>query len=155
MCQNVTLDMWNLNNRILWYSETWYSFNKQCQGFESQSERLFPTQFTCQWSVNMIKLLWSLFQQCLGTFTMLLVEQLSETGLFRNLSNHVFGVRKSGNTKALRVIFFSKYSKFNIDFKIAQKNWEKVSCFWGNCICIGMVKLLLLRTAYFSSSTNG
>ena len=50
--------------------------------------------------------------------------------------------------------FFSKYSKFNIDFKIAQKNLEKMSCFWGNCVWIGMVKLFLLRTGYFSSSTN-
>ena len=37
---------------------------------------------------------------------MLLVEGSSETGVFRHLSDHVFGVRNSGNTKSMRVIFF-------------------------------------------------
>ena len=46
--------------------------------------------------------------------------------------------------------FVSKYSKFNIDFKIEAKNGEKVFCFRDNCIWIGIVKLSLLRTGYFS-----
>ena len=55
----------------------------------------------------------------------------------------------------LRGSFFSpKYLKFNLDFKNAAKNWEKVFCFWDNCIWIGIVKLRLLRTAYLSSASN-
>ena len=50
--------------------------------------------------------------------------------------------------------FFSKYSKFNQDFKNAARNSEKVFCFWDNCISIGIVKLSLLRTGYFSSAAN-
>ena len=57
----------------------------------------------------------------LGDLYHVAVEWASETGLFRHLSSHVFGVRNSGNTKPLTVIFFSKYLKFNVDFK-KQKN---------------------------------
>ena len=39
---------------------------------------------------------------------MLLVDGSSETGLFRHLSNHVFGVRNFGNTKSMTVIFSQK-----------------------------------------------
>ena len=50
--------------------------------------------------------------------------------------------------------FYSKCLKFNLDFKNAAKNWEKVFCFWDNCIWIGIVKLSLWRTRYFSSAAN-
>ena len=49
---------------------------------------------------------------------MLLVEGYSETGLFRYLSNQVFRIRNFENAEAVRVSFFSKCSKFNLDFKI-------------------------------------
>ena len=104
--------------------------------------------------MNMIKMVWCKFQQCLGTSAMLLVEGSSETGLFRHLSNLVFGVDNFENTKTKGVIFFSKCLKFKLDFKNAAKNWEKVFCFWDNCIWIGIVKLSLLRTGYFSSAAN-
>ena len=48
----------------------------------------------------------------------------------------------------------SKRSKFEIHFKNAAENWEKLFCFWGNCIWIGIVKLCLWRTRYFSSTGN-
>ena len=99
--------------------------------------------------MNMIKLLSWRFEQCLGTFTMLLVEWLSETGHSRHLSNNNFG-----NTKALRVIFFTKDSKFNVDFKKAVKNSDKVSCLLDNSIWISIVKLSLLRTGYLSWAAN-
>ena len=57
------------------------------------------------------------FQQWFGMFTMLLVDGSSETGLFRHLSDHVFGGLNFGNTKSMRVIFFPKYLKFILDFK--------------------------------------
>ena len=50
--------------------------------------------------------------------------------------------------------FDSKCLKFNVDFKNAAKNWEKVFCFWDNCIWIGIVKLSLLRTRYSSLAAN-
>ena len=50
--------------------------------------------------------------------------------------------------------FFWKYLKFNEDFKNGAKNGEKVFCFWDNCIWIGIVKVSLLRTGYFSSAAN-
>ena len=116
-------------------------------------ETLSP-QSTWQRSMNMIMVLWCIFQQCLGTFTMLLVEGSSKTRFFRHLSNHVLRVRNFGNTKAVRLIVFFKMFKINLDFKNAAKNWEKIFCFWDNCIWIGIVKLSLLRTGYFSSPAN-
>ena len=50
--------------------------------------------------------------------------------------------------------FFSKYSKFNLLFGKAEKNWQKVFFFWDNCIWIAMVKLSLLGTGYFSWGAN-
>ena len=50
--------------------------------------------------------------------------------------------------------FFSKYWKFNLDFKNSGKNSAKVFCFWDNCIRIGTVKFSLLRKGYFSSVAN-
>ena len=51
---------------------------------------------------------------------------------------------------------FPKYLKFNLDFKNAKKkkNLENVFCFWDNYIWIGIVKLPLLRTGYFSLAGN-
>ena len=75
--------------------------------------------------MNQIKMLGCIFQECLDTSSMLLVEGSSETRLFRLLSNFVFGVRNFLNTKALCVIFFSKCLKFNLDFKNAEKKSGK------------------------------
>ena len=52
----------------------------------------------------MIKELCCRFQQCVGTFTIFLVEASSEMGLFRHLSDYVFGVLHFGNAKAVSVI---------------------------------------------------
>ena len=94
------------------------------------------------------------FQQWFGTFTMLLVKGSSKTALFRHWPDFVFGVRNFGNTKVMRVIFFSKYLKFNLDFKKGAKKWEKLFCFSDNWIWIIIVKLSLLRTGYYSSAAN-
>ena len=105
-------------------------------------------------NINMIKVMWCRFEQCLGTFTMLLVEGSSEKGLFRHLSNHVFRVCNFGNEKAVCVIFFSKIFKTYIRFQKCSKKCWKVYCFLDNCISIGTIKLCLLRTGYFSSAHN-
>ena len=47
----------------------------------------------------------------LGHVTILLVEASSETGLFRQLSNYLFGVRNLEKTKSLRVLFSFKMFK--------------------------------------------
>ena len=102
----------------------------------------------------MIKVLWCRFQQCLGTFTMLLVEGSSKLRLLTHLYDYVFGVRNFGNAESVRVISFSKYLKFKRDIKKAPKTWENAFCFWDNCILTGIVKLSLLRTGYLSSASN-
>ena len=119
-----------------------------------QEERIFRTQFSCQWLFNRIKVLWLRFQQCLCPFTMLNVEGSSEMGVFRHLSNHDFRIPNFGIKKAVTVIFHSKCLKINIDFKKAAKKSEKVFCFWDHCIWIGIVKLSQCRTRYFSSAAN-
>ena len=61
---------------------------------------------------------------------MLLVEESSQTGLFRHLSNHVFGVRNFGNKKAIRVIFFFHDNEnFSMISKMQQKIKKKVFLF--------------------------
>ena len=50
--------------------------------------------------------------------------------------------------------FFSKRPKFQLDFKKAAKNGEKVFFLWDNCFWIDIVKLPLVRTGYFSSGAN-
>ena len=141
-----------MKNRILVIGSQ--CLNKKSQDFAFQQERLFLTRLTWQGSMNHMKMVWCIFQQCLGTSPMFLVEWSSETRLFRHLSNFVFGVRNFLNTKAMRVIFFWKCLKFNLDYKNATKNSEKVSCFRGNCIWNDIVKLPLLRTGYFSLAAN-
>ena len=104
--------------------------------------------------MNMIKVLWCRFQQCLDTFTMLLFEGASETGLFRHLFGDGFRVRNFRNTQATRVIFFSKRSKFRIDFNDVAKSLETIFCCLDNCIWIGIVKFSLWRTRYISWTAN-
>ena len=104
--------------------------------------------------MNIIRVEWWRFQQCLDTFTILLVGVSSPTEFFRHLSDYVFGVPNLKKTKVMRVIFFSNCSKFIVDFKKAAKDWQKVFCFRDNCFWIGIVKLSLLRTGYFSSAAN-
>ena len=104
--------------------------------------------------MNMRKLLWWRFQQCSGTFTMLLAKGFSQTGLFRHLSDYVFRVRNFKITKSMRDSFLPKCSNFHLDFKITARNIEKVFCFLDNCIWIGSLKLSLLRRGYLSSATN-
>ena len=60
---------------------------------------------------------------------MLLLEGSSETGIFRHLSDYVFAVRNFENTISMKVIFFFKISKFNLDFGNGAGNSEKVFSF--------------------------
>ena len=50
----------------------------------------FQLNFLHRDKKKIVKVLSFRFEQCFGPFTMLLVHVSSETGLFRDLSNHVF-----------------------------------------------------------------
>ena len=114
----------------------------------------FRTQFRSQWSINFLKVLSFSIQHCLGLFTMFLPEGFFETGLFRQLSNHVFRSPWFGKCISYRVIFFCKCSKFNINFKNGKRISEKFLCFCDNCIWTSCVKPSLFRGEYLSSAVN-
>ena len=61
----------------------------------------------------------------------------------------VFGVYNFKN-----ISFYWKCSKFNLHFKNAEKNSEKVFPFRLNCIWVGAAKLSLLRREYFWPTVN-
>ena len=65
-----------------------------------------------------------------------------------------FVVGNFGNTWATMVIFFWKCSKFSADSKNAEKNWEKMFCFWEKCIWIVFIHLSLLIREYLLSAVN-
>ena len=104
--------------------------------------------------MNVINVLWCRIQKSLSTFTILLLKASSETELFRHLSEYLFRVRNFGKKNLWGSLFGSKCLKLDLDFKNAAKNWEKVFCFWDNCIWIVIVKFSLLKTGYFSSVGN-
>ena len=112
------------------------------------------TQYPLQWSINMVNLPPRRFEQCFSAFAMLLVEGDSETVFLDVYLTASLGLRNFRNTLAMRVIFVWKSLKFNLDFKNAEKNQEKVFWFWDNWIWIGCVKLSPLRREYLSSAVN-
>ena len=130
---------------------------KLSQDLTCQLERLFPTQFPCQLPTILIKILWLRFQQCLGTFTMLLVEASSEMGLFRLKTSYLKTFSEYVTSK-MKIVWgsslFSKCSEFNLDSKNAGETSGMFFCFWDKCLWIGIFKLSPLRTGYFSSAAN-
>ena len=52
----------------------------------------------------------------------------------------------------MRVIFFSKTSKFDVDLRNAAKEWQNIFRLIGNCIWIGYNNSSLWRREYFSSA---
>ena len=105
-----------------------------------QSERLFLNQLTWQWSMNMPKLLWCWFQQCFGTFTMLLVDGSSKTRLFRHLSDHAFVGRNFANRTFMTVIIFLKVRNIYSTFQKCSKKLKK-SLFFFEIIASELVSL--------------
>ena len=102
----------------------------------------------------MIKVLWFRFRQCFRKFIILLHEASSETGLFRHLSDSIFGVQNLENEKVWGSSLCVKCLEFNLDLKNAAGNWESLFCFWDSCIWIAIDKFFLLRTGYLSSAAN-
>ena len=89
--------------------------------------------------MNMIKVLRRRFQKCLEAFTMLLFQGSSELEHFRHLNDYVFGVRRFGNAKSMRVIFLVNCLKFKLRFKNAAKNSENF--FFSEIIASELVSL--------------
>ena len=98
--------------------------------------------------------MWCRFKQCLGTFTMLLVEGFSEKN-FLGIYLSTFSEFVISEIQYLwGWSFVPKRSKFEIHFKNSAKNSEKVFCFSDNCIWIVIVKWSLWRRRYISSAFN-
>ena len=54
----------------------------------------------------------------------------------------------------MRVIFFKKYLKLNVNFRNPSKNSEKSFLLWDNCTWIGSCKFSLLQRKCMSSAVN-
>ena len=118
---------------------------------------LFRTQFICQGPMNLMKMLSWRFQQCLGTFTILLPKESSETLKRDFLDFHLITFSDSVISKIQNLwgsSFFSESLKFNANFKSGAENREKDFCFRDYCIWMCIVKLSLWRTRYFSSAAD-
>ena len=94
------------------------------------------------------------FQHCLGTFTIFLVDASSKLGLFRHLSDYIFGVPNFENTKPMRVILLFKMFKIETTFQKCNKKFRKGFFLWDDCIWTGIFKLSLSITRYFPSAAN-
>ena len=78
--------------------------------------------------MNMVKLLSFRLNECFGRFTMLLVEASSQEDFLDNYLTTPFWVRNFLIAEALKVTFFLKCSKYNIDLKNAENNAGKRVC---------------------------
>ena len=115
----------------------------------------FASQLLSQWLLEPVKALSLRLNQCFGLFTMSPVERSSQTGVFRNLSMHVFLGRQFRKYISYEGhLFFWKCSKFNADSRNAKKNSEKIFCFWYKCIWIVCIHLSLLLREYVSLAVN-
>ena len=65
-----------------------------------------------------------------------------------------FSVGNFRNSEAMKVTFLRKSWKFNTDLKRAEKNWQKIFCFWEKCLWIVCIELSLLMREYLLSEVN-
>ena len=112
----IRIGCWNFS--LLWWENFWLAANVLTNSLKSKEIKT--------------KLLPCRFQHCLGPVNI----ECSKPGPFRNSSNHVF--QKYLSYEAHFFNFFSKYSKFNIDFKnaiaIPKKDFEFLdNCIWTSC----------------------
>ena len=112
------------------------------------------SQLPSEWSFKMIKALSLRLNQCSGR----LPSPLSRGPLKRErLDIYLrtsFVVGNFGKWYPIRVFFFRKCAKFNADSKNAQKNSEKMFCFWDKCIWLVRIHLSLLITEYMSQAVT-
>ena len=102
----------------------------------------------------MVKVVWFTFKQCFVPLTCCLSKGPMKGDFLEIRLTTFFGVRNFGNRSGMRLIFFTKCSKFNLDFKNADTNSENVFCFWDKWMWIGCLKLSLLRRKCPSSAVN-
>ena len=102
----------------------------------------------------MVKVVWFRFEKLLVPIAMLLVQGSSEMGFFRHILTTFFESVISDMTQLWGTSFFWKCLKFNLEFKIAKRHREIVSCFSDNSIWIGCLKLSLLRRKDLSSAVH-
>ena len=75
-------------------------------------------------------------------------------GILKIYLSTSFAVYNFGKTGPIRLIFFSKCWKLNINFKDPAGNWERTFCFLHNSIWIGCCKLSLLQREYLPYAIN-
>ena len=126
---------------------------KHSWGFLFHWQRLFVRQLPSQWSINTVKEVSLIFEEFLGLFNMLLFDGLSETGVFRHLSNRAFGsayfkkyICYEGH------LFFEDVPNLNQILKIKKK--IEIFCFRDTYTWIRCVKLCLSRREYLPSALS-
>ena len=77
-------------------------------------------------------------------FTCCLSMRILRRGFLGIKVTTLFAVYNFVNTSAMRLTVFSKCSKFDVDFRNAEKNWEHIFNFKENCIWFGCMKHPLL-----------
>ena len=98
-------------------------FNQDFKIVQKNAKNAFFFWDNCIWvDLNMEKILWLRFQQCLIQLNILVVEGSSETGVFRHLFNHVFRARSSRETSAMRAMVFWKCSNLIYILKLQKKD---------------------------------
>ena len=102
----------------------------------------------------MLKVLFWTFIECLSLFTMLHVKGSSKTGVFRNLSNHLFRSPYFRKYISYEDQLFLKMLKIHCKFHKRIEKWEKICCSWERRIWSGCFKFSLLRREYLSLGVN-
>ena len=95
------------------------------------------------------------FDQRFGPFTILLVEGLLQRHFLDIYLTTFFGVRKFKNASAMRVIFFGKCSKLNLNLENDKKKFENIFRFSDNCIWKCCYRLSLSIREYLLLAVNG
>ena len=104
--------------------------------------------------MNMIKVLWCWFQQCFGTFPCCLSKGPLKRD-FLDIYLTTYSDSIISEIQKLRGLPFFHNGQNLVEIsKMQQKLATKFFCFWENCVWIGIVKLSLLSTGYFSSTPN-
>ena len=93
---------------------------KQSQDFRYYQDRIFRDDFVSEWSRNMTETLPCRHKQCFRPCNMLTVHKCSDTRVFRHYVTPLFPVCSFRNKTPVRLIFFSNFSKFYIDFTNAE-----------------------------------
>ena len=125
--------------------------SQKLQGFQIHLDGYFPTQFLSKWWNNVMELLWGSFSDSLICWLSQGVLKISFLDIWLTLS---FAVSNFENTYPMWVIFFSKCSKFDVDFRYPAKNWQNIFCFLDYCSWIGCGKFFLLQRESLSSAVD-